>query len=130
MLYYLFRFLEQWGISGSHMWGYISFRALLALSFIIGNLCLVRREIHQVSQEQANYRDTARCQHRPVWCQEDWRSFYGWCHHHPGYPRTGTVTRTFAQHLSDSDDHHHRMAPAFSVEWTTSSRYSSATRRD
>lgn len=31
MLYYLFRFLEQWGISGSHMWGYISFRALLAL---------------------------------------------------------------------------------------------------
>lgn len=31
MLYYLFRFLEQWGISGSRMWGYISFRALLAL---------------------------------------------------------------------------------------------------
>lgn len=31
MLYYLFRFLEQFGISGSHMWGYISFRALLAL---------------------------------------------------------------------------------------------------
>ncbi len=31
MLYYLFRFLEQWGISGSHMWGYISFRSLLAL---------------------------------------------------------------------------------------------------
>ena len=31
MLYYLFRFLEQWGITGSHMWGYISFRALLAL---------------------------------------------------------------------------------------------------
>lgn len=31
MLYYLFRFLEQFGISGSGMWGYISFRALLAL---------------------------------------------------------------------------------------------------
>ena len=31
MLYYLFRFLGQYGISGSHMWGYISFRALLAL---------------------------------------------------------------------------------------------------
>lgn len=31
MLYYLFRFLEQYGISGAHMWGYISFRALLAL---------------------------------------------------------------------------------------------------
>ena len=31
MLYYLFRLLEQYGISGSHLWGYISFRALLAL---------------------------------------------------------------------------------------------------
>lgn len=31
MLYYLFRFLEQFGISGSGMWSYISFRALLAL---------------------------------------------------------------------------------------------------
>ncbi len=31
MLYYLFRFLEQFGIAGSHVWSYISFRALLAL---------------------------------------------------------------------------------------------------
>ena len=31
MLYYRFRFLEQYGISGSRIWGYISFRALLAL---------------------------------------------------------------------------------------------------
>ena len=31
MLYYLFRSLEQFGIPGSAMWGYISFRSLLAL---------------------------------------------------------------------------------------------------
>ncbi len=31
MLYYLFRFLEQYNIPGSHMWSYISFRALLTL---------------------------------------------------------------------------------------------------
>ena len=31
MLYYLFRFLDQFGIPGSHIWSYISFRALLAL---------------------------------------------------------------------------------------------------
>lgn len=31
MLYYLFRLLEQFGIPGSGMWQYISFRALLAL---------------------------------------------------------------------------------------------------
>ncbi len=31
MLYYFFRFLEQFDIPGSHMWSYISFRSLLAL---------------------------------------------------------------------------------------------------
>ena len=31
MLYYLFKFLEQWHIPGSNMWNYISFRSLLAL---------------------------------------------------------------------------------------------------
>ena len=31
MLYYLFRFLDQFGIPGSHLWGYISFRAIVAL---------------------------------------------------------------------------------------------------
>lgn len=31
MLYYLFRFLDQFNIPGAHIWAYISFRALLAL---------------------------------------------------------------------------------------------------
>ena len=31
MLYYLFRFLEQFGVPGANLWGYISFRSLLAL---------------------------------------------------------------------------------------------------
>lgn len=31
MLYYIFRFLEQFNIPGAHMWSYISFRSLLAL---------------------------------------------------------------------------------------------------
>lgn len=31
MLYYLFRYLEQFGFHGAHLWSYISFRALLAL---------------------------------------------------------------------------------------------------
>lgn len=31
MLYYIFRFLEEFGVPGARMWGYISFRALLAL---------------------------------------------------------------------------------------------------
>ena len=37
MLYYIFRFLEQFGIPGAHVWGYISFRSLLAL---ILSLCI------------------------------------------------------------------------------------------
>lgn len=31
MLYYIFRFLEQFNIPGAHVWSYISFRALLTL---------------------------------------------------------------------------------------------------
>ena len=31
MVYYLFRFFDQYNIPGSHMWSYISFRALLTL---------------------------------------------------------------------------------------------------
>lgn len=31
MLYYLFRYLNEFGISGAHMWSYISFRAILTL---------------------------------------------------------------------------------------------------
>ena len=31
MLYYIFRWLDQFGISGSHLWGYISFRGILAM---------------------------------------------------------------------------------------------------
>ena len=33
MVYYLFRFLEQFGVSGAGLWSYIPFRALLALIF-------------------------------------------------------------------------------------------------
>ncbi len=33
MLYYLFRFLDQYDVPGSHMWSYVSFRSLLALIF-------------------------------------------------------------------------------------------------
>ncbi|MBR7030242.1 MAG: phospho-N-acetylmuramoyl-pentapeptide-transferase [Prevotella sp.] len=35
MLYYFFRFLEQYNIPGAHMWAYISFRSLLTLIFAL-----------------------------------------------------------------------------------------------
>ncbi len=60
MLYYLFRFLEQFGIPGSHIWNYISFRALLALilslviSIWVGEkfiAYLKRKQITEVQRE-------------------------------------------------------------------------------
>lgn len=58
MLYYLFRFLEQFGINGAHLWSYISFRALLALilSLIIsiwfGEYFIKWMRSHNVSEAQ------------------------------------------------------------------------------
>ncbi len=110
MLYYLFRFLEQWGISGSHMWGYISFRALLALilSLVIsawfGEKFIKYLKSKQITETQ---RDASI---DPFGVKKI------------GVPSMGGVIiilailvpvlllGTFAQHLSYPDDHHHRMA--------------------
>ena len=50
MLYYLFRFLGEYGIPGSHMWTYISFRALLTLILVVGHFRLVRGILHQMDE--------------------------------------------------------------------------------
>ena len=58
MLYYLFRFLEQYDIPGSHMWLYISFRSLAALilSLIIsawfGEKFIVYMKRRKISETQ------------------------------------------------------------------------------
>ena len=58
MLYYLFRFLEQYGVPGSGMWSYISFRSLLAfmLALVIsawfGEYFIKWMKRHRISEEQ------------------------------------------------------------------------------
>lgn len=58
MLYYLFRFLGEYGIPGSHMWTYISFRALLTLilsltiSVWFGEYFIKWMRQHHVSEAQ------------------------------------------------------------------------------
>lgn len=58
MLYYLFRFLEQFDISGAHIWSYISFRALLALilslviSATFGEAFIRWMKRHHISETQ------------------------------------------------------------------------------
>ncbi len=58
MLYYLFRFFEQFGIPGSRMWSYISFRSLLALmlalvvSAWLGEYFIKWMKRHHISETQ------------------------------------------------------------------------------
>ena len=58
MLYYVFRFLEQFGISGSGLWSYISFRALLALMLALiisawfGEFFIKYMKRHHISETQ------------------------------------------------------------------------------
>ena len=58
MLYYLFRFLEQYGVPGSGMWSYISFRSLLALMLALvisawfGEYFIKWMKRHRISEEQ------------------------------------------------------------------------------
>ncbi|MCQ2222424.1 MAG: phospho-N-acetylmuramoyl-pentapeptide-transferase [Bacteroidaceae bacterium] len=58
MLYYLFRYLEDFGIPGSHLWAYISFRGLLTLvlSLIIsawfGEYFIKWMKCHNASETQ------------------------------------------------------------------------------
>lgn len=58
MLYYLFRYLEEYGVPGSGMWQYISFRALLTLilslliSMSFGERFICWMKSHGVSEAQ------------------------------------------------------------------------------
>lgn len=59
MLYYLFRALEQFGIPGSAMWGYISFRSLLALMLALV-ISMVFGEYFIKTMKRRNIGETAR----------------------------------------------------------------------
>lgn len=60
MLYYLFRYLSEFGISGAHLWSYISFRAILTLvlSLVIsawfGEWFIKYMKKRNLSEEQRN----------------------------------------------------------------------------
>ena len=59
MLYYIFRYLDQFGITGSHIWGYISFRALLALILsLVISIYFGKRMIKYLQKKQIT--ETAR----------------------------------------------------------------------
>ncbi|MCQ2292717.1 MAG: phospho-N-acetylmuramoyl-pentapeptide-transferase [Bacteroidaceae bacterium] len=61
MLYYIFRFLEGYGIAGSRLWSYVSFRALLALivaliiSLWFGEHYIRWMKRHNLSEEQRDF---------------------------------------------------------------------------
>jgi len=57
MLYYLFQYLEQFDFPGARMFGYVSFRSLMAviLSLLISAIFGI---LYQHAETQADYRDT------------------------------------------------------------------------
>ena len=65
MLYYLFRYLEQYDFPGARMFGYVSFRSLMAviLSLLIS---AIFGEFHQTVEAEADYGNTAGCFYRSV----------------------------------------------------------------
>ncbi len=68
---------------------------------------MVWREIHQVPQAQADHRDPARRQHRPLRRAEDRRAVDGRCDHHRRHPRARATARPTAQYLPHPHDRDH-----------------------
>ena len=108
MVYYLFRFLEQFGLSGAGLWSYISFRALLALIFSLiisawfGEKFIKYLKSKQITETQRDAKVD------PFGVNKI------------GVPSMGgviiivsilsTITWPSPQHLSYPDDHHNGMA--------------------
>ena len=82
MLYYIFRWLDQFGISGSHLWGYISFRSILAMILaLIISAWFGERFIKYLKKKQITevQRDA---QIDPFGVKKDWCTINGWYYHH------------------------------------------------
>ncbi len=96
MLYYLFRFLGEYGIPGSHIWTYISFRALLTLilSLVIsvwfGEYFIKWMKRHNVSEAQ---RDKSI---DPYGVEKKGSAYHGRYHHHRVHHRSLSALRAFA----------------------------------
>ena len=123
MLYYLFRFLEQFGIPGAHMWGYISFRSLLALILsLIISAWFGEKFIKYLKSKQIT-RDTARRQDRPIRREENRSAVDGRRDNHRSHPRAPCcLLGPNAQHLPHTDDNHNRVAGLPGRASTTTSK--------
>lgn len=109
MLYYIFRWLDQFGISGSHLWGYISFRAIMAmiLALIISAWFgerfikyLKRKQITEV-QRDASIDPFGVKDRSPI----NGRYYYYSC-----IDYSCIIVGTLTQHLSYSDGYYHNLA--------------------
>ena len=87
MLYYLFEWLHKLNFPGAGMFGYTSFRALMAviLALLISSIW-GDKFINLLKKKQIT--ETQRDADRPVRCQQSRRAKHGRCHHHCSHPYT------------------------------------------
>ena len=66
MLYYLFQWLDKYDFPGAGMFGYTSFRALMAIILALLISSIWGDKFIDLLKTQTDYRDATGCQHRPV----------------------------------------------------------------
>mgnify|MGYP006956597015 CR=1 FL=1 len=110
MLYYLFKYLEGLDFPGARMFGYVSFRSLIAIilalliSSIFGQYFITLLKRKQISEEQ---RDASI---DPFNTGKVGVPTIGRHHHHRRHTHPLPAAGEAGQHLHGADAHHHGVA--------------------
>ena len=129
MLFYLFRFLEQFDIPGAHMWSYISFRALLTLilSLIVSAWFgekfikyMKRRKFYETARDASIDPFSKRQKEGPdkeqgLWRKEKGSTHDGRYHYHGFHLGSRIIARKNAKHLLIADDRNYRLVGILGV---------------
>ncbi len=93
MLYYLFEWLQKLNFPGAGMFGYTSFRALMAVILALLISSIWGDKFINLLKKETNHGDTTGCENRPVRRQQSRRTKHGRCHHHCSHPDPLSIVR-------------------------------------
>ena len=82
MLYYLFQWLDKYDFPGAGMFGYTSFRALMAIILALLISSIWGDKFIDLLKTQTDHRDATGCQYRPVRRKQGGRTEYGRSNHY------------------------------------------------